>query len=153
MNESEYIKVRLDHQIRWYDDKSSKAQYRYKALRRFEIVAAAAIPLIAGFGEGIMPVTLVVGLLGAAIAIASSLEALNKYHEQWTEYRTTCESLKHEKFLFLTSAQPYSDSSSYALLVQRVESLISKENSEWLRYTKTPSQNGSSSSQAVGGEN
>ncbi|EAZ97557.1 DUF4231 domain-containing protein [Marinobacter sp. ELB17] len=139
MNKDEYIEFRLDHQIGWYDKNSSSAQFKYKYFRRFEIISAAAIPLIAGFGTGIVPVNLILGILGAAIAVASSFEALSKYHEQWIEYRTTCESLKHEKFLFLSGAEPYCEENSYRLLVQRVESLISKENSEWFRYTKKPS--------------
>lgn len=144
MSEDEYIDLRLDGQIEWYDKKSLDAQFKYKFFRRFEIISAAAIPLIAGFGTGIVPVNLILGSLGAAIAVASSFEALSKYHEQWIEYRSTCESLKHEKFLFLSGAEPYCEENSYHLLVQRVEGLISKENSEWFRYTKKPSKKSNS---------
>ena len=88
MSEDEYIDLRLDGQIEWYDKKSLDAQ--------------------------------------------------------WIEYRSTCESLKHEKFLFLSGAEPYCEENSYHLLVQRVEGLISKENSEWFRYTKKPSKKSNS---------
>jgi ABC-type multidrug transport system fused ATPase/permease subunit len=136
MNEEEYISSRVDDQIGWYDRKSKTAQRWFKWIRSIEIVSAAAIPLIAGFAAEPFPVTLVVGLLGALIAITSSLVSLNQFQENWTEYRTTCESLKHEKFLFLTKAEPYHEDGSYRLFVQRVESLISKENSAWSQYTQ-----------------
>lgn len=136
MSEDEYISNRVNDQIDWYDRKSQKAQAWFKRLRTCEIVSAAAIPLIAGFATEPFPVTLVVGLLGALIAILSSIISLNQLQENWTEYRTTCESLKHEKFLFLTKAEPYHEEKSFRLFVNRVESLISKENSAWSQYTQ-----------------
>lgn len=136
MSEDEYISSRVDNQINWYDQKSQTAQCWFKWLRSIEIISASAIPLIAGFAKEPFPVTLVVGLLGALIAVISSLISLNQFQENWTEYRTTCESLKHEKFLFLTKAEPYHEKEPYPLFVQRVESLISKENSAWSQYTQ-----------------
>ena len=44
---------------------------------------------------------------------------------------TTCESLKKEKFLYLAEARPYDKSDRFNLLVERVESLISEENTNW----------------------
>ncbi|MEW8323545.1 MAG: DUF4231 domain-containing protein [Candidatus Thiodiazotropha taylori] len=136
MNEEEYISSRVDDQIGWYDKKSQKAQFWFKLLRGIEILSAAAIPIIAGFAKEPFPVTLVVGLLGALIAVITSIVSLNQFQENWTEYRTTCESLKHEKFLFLTNAEPYHEEEPFRLFVQRAESLISKENSAWSQYTQ-----------------
>jgi hypothetical protein len=44
--------------------------------------------------------------------------------------------LKHEKFLFLTGAEPYNVAEPFGLFVNRVESLISKENTQWKLYMK-----------------
>ena len=136
MNEESYLSDRVENQIAWYDDKSQLAQRRFKLLRGFEVIAAATIPLVAGFGKEPFPVSLFVGVLGTSIAIASTIISLNQYQENWTEYRTTCESLKHEKFLFLTKAEPYDKEEPFLLFVQRVEGLISKENSSWSKYTQ-----------------
>lgn len=136
MDEEKYIADRVDNQIDWYDKKSQSAQFRFKFLRCIEILSAAAIPLIAGFAKDPFPVTLILGGLGALIAVISSVISLNQYQENWTEYRTTCESLKHEKYLFLTKAEPYHEEEHYRLFVQRVESMISKENSAWSQYTQ-----------------
>lgn len=141
MNEEEYIEVRVDDQIGWYDKKSQKSQFWYKLLRGAEIVAAAAIPLIAGFSVDPFPMALVLGILGASIAVISAVISLNQLQENWTEYRTTCESLKHEKFLYLTKAEPYHEEESFRLFVQRVECLISKENSAWSQYTQASIEN------------
>ncbi len=47
MNEEEYLKLRLDDQIDWYDGKSSAAQKCSNACVRVEIVLAAIIPVLA----------------------------------------------------------------------------------------------------------
>lgn len=141
MNDEEYITSRVDDQIGWYDRKSQSAQCWFKWFRGAEIIAAAAIPLIAGFAADPFPVTLVVGILGASIAVISAAISLNQFQENWTEYRTTCESLKHEKFLYLTKAKPYHEEEPFRLFVQRVESLISKENSAWSQYTQANLEN------------
>jgi len=137
MTEEEYMSSRVEDQISWYSRKSQRAQTWFKLLRGTEIVAAAAIPVIAGFAKDPFPATLVVGLLGAVIAVISSVISLNQFQENWTEYRTTSESLKHEKFLYLTKADPYHEEEPFRSFVQRVESLISKENSTWSQHIQS----------------
>ena len=137
MTPDEYIAERVDDQIAWYDQKSQGAQRWFKRFRGLEIISAGAIPLFAGFGGGSTWSIIVVGVLGAVVAILASLLSLNQFQENWIEYRTTCESLKHEKYLFLTNAEPYNEEDPFGLFVQRIESLISKENSAWSQYTRS----------------
>jgi hypothetical protein len=136
MNEDEYIASRVDEQIGWYDKKSRSAQHWFKRLRGTEIVAAAAIPVIAGFASDPFPVAFVVAVLGASIAVISAAIGLNQFQENWTEYRKTCEALKYEKFLYLTRADPYHEEDAFRLFVQRVESLLVNENRAWSQYTQ-----------------
>ena len=70
--------------------------------------------------------------------IASLLGLLN-LQEHWIEYRATAESLRREKFLFLTQTEPYDKDDAFHLLVQRVEALSSKENAEWAQSMMKPS--------------
>ncbi len=56
---------------------------------------------------------------------------LYKYKENWIKYRTTTESLKYERFLYLDKTEPYEGEDPFPLLVRRVASLISMENTEW----------------------
>jgi len=136
MDEQEYIKVRLEDQIDWYSKKSQSNQKWFKSLRLIEIVSATLIPFLAGIGQSFPCYRIIIGCLGVIIAISAGLGALNKFQENWIEYRTIVETLKHEKYLFQTKCKPYDDKNSYQRLVQRVESLISKENSQWSRYSK-----------------
>lgn len=137
MTEEEYLNQRLEDQIDWYSTKSSLCQSRYKALRIVEIVAAAIIPLLSGMGEQVPCGPWIIGSLGVLIAIAAAVGGLFKYHENWIQYRATSEALKHERFLFLTRVAPYDAENSFQVLVQRVEGLISNENSTWTQTVKS----------------
>ncbi|WP_080931446.1 DUF4231 domain-containing protein [Xanthomonas arboricola] len=143
MEANDYIEERVQDQIYWYDKKSKSAQRTFKVLRLAEVVFAAIIPLIAGFEifGGSSP--FVVSILGACIAVCAALIGLGNYQENWVEYRTTCESLRHEKYLFLTKTEPYDVDQAYGLFVKRVEGLVSKENSVWSQHIRTQSTKGS----------
>jgi len=139
MNEEEYVAQRVDDQIAWYDEKSHTSQRSYKWLRVVEIIAAAAIPFLSGYiSAATPPIQIVVGFLGFLVAVIAGLIGLCQFQEKWINYRTTCESLRHEKYLFLTKTDPYDIDVPFPLFVQRVESLISTENTRWSQMTKAP---------------
>ena len=142
MTPDQYLQERLEPQIDWYDSKSLRNQRIFKRLRMVEIVAAALIPLISGAMLSDPRIHLlsaiIIALLGVTIAITAGFLSLGQYQEHWIEYRTTCESLKKEKFLFQTRVEPYNGETAFALLVQRVETLVSKENTNWAQYMMKP---------------
>ena len=120
---------RLDDQIGWYDKRSRYNQRLYKSLKVTAIVAAALVPLLAGFRAS----PFATGALGALIVVLESLQSLNQYQANWINYRATCELLKHEKYLYAGKAGPYSTSAApHALLAERAESLISQEHAKWV---------------------
>lgn len=128
MTEADPTLGRLEDQINWYDRKSNYCQRVYKWLKVIEIVAAALVPLTAGLH---MPAA-VTGSLGVLIAVLEGLLQLNQYHHNWIAYRSTCETLKHEKYLYLANAGPYSTATSaHVLLAERIESLVSQEHATW----------------------
>ncbi len=121
---------RLEDQIAWYDRKSTANQHTFKRIKVTEIVAAALIPFLAVFREGY--VTYLTAALGVLITVLEGLLHLNQYQQNWTSYRSTCEELKHEKFVFLGNAAPYANvADPRALLAERIESLVSQEHAKW----------------------
>src|SRR5262245_48309564 len=113
--------ARLEDQINWYDVKSARAQKRFKTLKILQLVTAGAVPLIAI--SSIPFSNLVTAVLGLAILIFEGLQQLNQYQANWISYRSTCEALRHEKFLFLGKAGPYkSEANPQSILAERVES-------------------------------
>lgn len=130
VNTDDPIFVRLEEQIAWYDRKSSQAQKAYKRMKMVEIFAAAVIPFLAGMH--VPEAAWITGALGVLITIFEGVLHLNQYQQHWTDYRTTCEALRHEKFLYLADAAPYGDAANVrAILAERVEALVSRENAQW----------------------
>ncbi|HYJ88518.1 MAG TPA: DUF4231 domain-containing protein [Pyrinomonadaceae bacterium] len=144
MTPPEYIEKRLQDQIDWYSRRSSTSQATFKTLRRMEIVAAALIPFLSGLaisdGRYRLALTIAIGVLGLVVTVIAGFLSLGRYQENWTDYRTTSESLRKEKFLFETRVEPYGGEDAFNLLVQRVETLISKENTNWGQYIMRPDQ-------------
>lgn len=137
MNEEEYLSKRLEDQINWYDGKSIWHQKWLKRLQVYQIVAASLIPILVYYvNNNSTTMRPLVAIIGASIAIASGIIGLYKFQENWLDYRTTCESLRHEKFLYLTCSEPYNIENAFSLLVNRVETLISKENTNWAQYMR-----------------
>jgi Protein of unknown function (DUF4231) len=134
----EYIEQRLNDQIGWYDRKSVTNQRWFRQLRFVEIVVAATIPFLSGFAGNSLPIKIAIGTLGVVVAVIASLLGLLQLQEHWIEYRATAESLRKEKFLFLTQTDPYDKDDAFHLLVQRVEGLLSKENTDWAQSMVKP---------------
>lgn len=73
------------------------------------------------------------GTLGALIAVIESAQQLFQFAHNWNNYRSTCEALKHEKYLHMARAGPYRCAQNPdVLLAENVEALISKEHAQWI---------------------
>ena len=120
---------RLEDQIGWYDKKSASNQTLYKWCRGIVLVSAALIPLSANFPI----VDFLPAWLGALIVVVEGFQQLNQYHQNWTSYRSTCEALKHEKYLWVANAGPYAAAENpHALLAERIEAIIAQEHTKWV---------------------
>lgn len=128
--EADPIIERLEHQIAWYDRESVTNQRIFKRIKVIEISAAAMIPLLSAFNLPRM--MWVTGGLGVLITVLEGTLHLNQYQQNWISYRSTCESLKHEKYVYLGNASPYASAvDPHALLAERIESLVSQEHAKW----------------------
>jgi hypothetical protein len=114
---------RLDDQLAWYERRERRnqrvvlpAQGRADRHRRRHSVAA-------GTGASAW----ITGSLGATIVVLEGVQQLFQFQQNWIRYRATTESLKHEKYLFLSRAGPYTDpTSTDAVLAERVEGLVTQ---------------------------
>jgi len=131
MDKDTYLKTRVEEQINWMEKKSKLNQRWYKILKLIELLSAAAIPFLAGFYKLYSYFPLLTGILGIVIVLCNGLQQLYRFHENWITYRTTIESLKREKFLFESGAEPYNDGDSFGLFVQHFEELLANENKKW----------------------
>lgn len=55
-----------------------------------------------------------------------------RFHDNWLNYRGICESLRKEIYLYNSRINDYSNRDPEAIFINRVESIISKENTVWI---------------------
>jgi hypothetical protein len=92
---------RLEDQICWYDRKSQTAQRRYKILKLAQASIAGLIPLGSALPIPEPQFKSITAILGLLVLIIEAVQQLNQDQQNWIAYRSTCEALKHEKYLYL----------------------------------------------------
>jgi len=137
-----YLSERYENQINWYDSKSSENQKKYKRTQMMVIVLSAMTPVLIEFNDKLTTLSLfhLATVTSVIVAILTTLLKTFKYQENWLTYRTTCETLKKEKYFFDFDLGEYASAhNKQALFVERVESLISRENTIWINSQKIES--------------
>ncbi len=132
---SKYLTERYEDQIGWYDRKAASNQMIYRWLQWSLIALAAITPVLIEF----KPQLLIAGwvqwatVTSAIVAILTAGLKTFKYQENWINYRTTCETLRKEKYFHEAGLGEYAGAEDkQALFVDRVESLVSRENTMWV---------------------
>lgn len=129
-----YINERLEDQIKWYNQKSSSNQNRFKKCKWAEMALGGIIAVLTPAITNCELIKYIIAASSAGIVILVALHGLHNFHENWIEYRKTSELLKNEKYTYLNKAGVYkelSDDERFILLVERCESIISHENINW----------------------
>ncbi|MGH3884771.1 MAG: DUF4231 domain-containing protein [Pseudonocardiaceae bacterium] len=118
---------RLEDQLGWYDRKSVAAQQAYKRVKLSQLIVGAAVPVFAGLQVS----AALTATLAAFVVVAEGAQQLYQWQTNWVLYRGTAEALKHEKYLYLAAAGPYSGADRQRVLAERLEGLVSQEHAKW----------------------
>lgn len=132
--QEDYLKNRLDDQIKWYGKKSKTNQNWHKRLQTIKVILAVSIPVVTLFINDEFLLKIVVAVLGALIAVLESVARLNSYKELWITYRMISEALKRERILFDAAVEPYNGDNAFKVLVGRCEKIMATENTEWSKF-------------------
>lgn len=127
-----YFKRRYKKQIEWYAGKARRYKKLYHLFQWSVIVLSAITPVLVALSAGgtIRWLTVAVSSL---VAIGTTSLKTFKYQEKWINYRTTAETLKKEEYFYKAGAGAYQEARDpESLFVERVENLISRENTLWL---------------------
>jgi hypothetical protein len=128
----EFIETRLKPQIDWYDKKSIQNKRFAYLFNIITIFCGALTPIFAAIDFKDLTI-----VFGVVVAISLGLLKFCKFEEHWHNYRTTCETLRKEEIFFKFSSDVYANATNpQQLFVERVESLISRENTLWLCTVK-----------------
>ena len=132
------IGERLEGQIKYHENKSSKYQRYYKRIKTIEIIAAAMIPVLSALHVADKPdyatytLAIATALLGVLITIFEGILQLYQFQQIWITSRATAEAMNHEKFMYLAKAGAYATAPNpLSLLAERIETIGSQENAKW----------------------
>ncbi len=135
-----YVTDRYQDQIRWYDQKAVANQRIYSRLQWPLLVLAAVTPVLieVDLRELGFPLAHLATATSVVVAVLTASLKTFKYQENWIAYRTTCETLRKEKRYYDARLGEYRQAEDpEALFVERVEDLISRENTMWVTTHKT----------------
>ena len=133
---------RLEDQLAWYSSKSSSCQRIFKQCKLVELVVAAAVPVLAALSAE----AAVTASFAAVVVVLEGAQQLYQWQTNWVLYRATAEALKHERYLYLAQAGPYTGADRDRVLAERVEGLVSQEHAKW---TEARSHDASQGTQAA----
>ncbi|MEW6238379.1 MAG: DUF4231 domain-containing protein [Candidatus Omnitrophota bacterium] len=127
----QYLKERYEDQIRWYSNRSSQNKRYYQWFQWGAIVISTSVPvLVISMPDKYKWFTAILSII---LAIATSALKTFKFQENWINYRTISETLKKEKYFYDAEISEYATAEDKEqLLVERVETLISRENTLWV---------------------
>lgn len=120
----------------WYGIHARRNRMVYNVLKGFQIVCAAAIPVVAIASRSEIQRWTTAGL-GALIGIVEGFLQLGQYQQNWLQYRGTREALKREELLHEGRVGPYAGvADPDSLYVERCDSIMSGETVQWLQSQK-----------------
>lgn len=137
---NKYLEERYHSQIDWYDNNSLKNKKIYEKLQFGLIIFSASTPVFIAIQ--MYPSThswlkWIPIFTSVIVAILASVIKTFKFQENWLNYRTICETLKKELYFFEANIGDYKDvETKEALFVEKVENLISRENTLWINILK-----------------
>jgi len=134
-----YIRERYQNQLDWYDEKAIRNQMLSRCVKLGLIATSALTPvmLVSHFMEHVWWL--------AALALASAVATLLitgfmgafQFEEHWLRYRSTCENLRSEFYVYQSGTDLYRDAHDKdALFVERVEEILSHERRSWRERTR-----------------
>lgn len=113
---------RLIDQRNWYDRKSQHCQRWYKRLKIAQVTLAVLVP-----ATSLLPsdcAKWAASIAGILIAVLEAAQQMNQYSTLWVTHRATAERLKHEQYLFLSSAGPYKGLAEADRLLRAMDPMI-----------------------------
>ncbi|WP_299290183.1 DUF4231 domain-containing protein [Nitrosopumilus sp.] len=137
---NKFVEERYKKEILWYDTNSQKNQKIYRSMQWTLIILSALTPVLIAIDFGLTEygyLKWISVFTAVIVAVFTGVLRTFKYHENWINYRNICETLKKEIHLYNGDVGEYASSNDKkSLFVERVESLISRENNLWLTTFK-----------------
>lgn len=133
MNPEQYLKDRVEDQLKYFEKAANKEKSKHIIYQILIIILALLIPVMNNVDlKGVGDLTNLVTILALVLAILTGIANFRKFGDLWLSYRTTEESIKREKFLFLTLSGKYADNdAAFSEFVSTMELILSAEHNKF----------------------
>ncbi len=126
--------------LEYYDDRANKNRFWYRVCSVYVLVVSIAItPILMLFVKPadiwslVLDGKTIAAIFSPTVALVAGLQAHFRCHDNWLRYRATWDALTHEIHWHDAQVGPYFNAGErHALFVERVESIILNEGSDWL---------------------
>jgi len=127
----DYLRDRVDDQIRYFDSSAIRNQRSYRILKRTSIICNITTTMTIALAFTVpdeYKVTMgIVALVLSTLVLATyQWEEFENYGAKWEKFRLVAEQLRSERHLYLNKAGRYTadDATNHRSLVEAVESVI-----------------------------
>lgn len=133
IDKNNYIKKRLNDQIKWYENNAKKMKNKFGFFSIMIIFANSIIPIFVLLSEEFdLKFKVVVISLSSIASISTAVLQLFKYQELWVKYRLTSQLLEKEKVSYETKINKYKNNTeAEELLITTCEELMGNEIDKW----------------------
>jgi hypothetical protein len=126
-----YLNGRWQSQKAYYSKQSSQNKRRHQVMLLLASIGALIVPFLLGFEE--IP-NIIPAIISLTVGIATILENVFRFGDNWLNSRRAAEALKRERSLYDAQVYPYNDeSSAFGKFVRRVESVVSAEVKDFIQ--------------------
>lgn len=132
-----YIEHRWYSQWSFFDKKANENKNRYYRTQLIVGIGSVTVPVLVGINaEGIADSVLyfVTVIISLAVAMATAVESLYTFGDNWRSYRSAAENLHQEKSLYDVKAGRYANNpQAFMRFVERIEEIIAQQNGRWIQ--------------------
>lgn len=132
-----YIEHRWYSQWSFFDTKATENKNRYYRTQLIVGIGSVSVPVLVGINAvGIAQQILyfVTVFISLSVAMATAIESLYTFGDNWRSYRSAAEDLRQEKSLYDVKAGKYANNrQAFVRFVERCEEIIAQQNGRWVQ--------------------
>lgn len=125
-----YYMDQWKQQQEYHSKKAKDFKQRHQLLQTIIVVGALVVPIALNM-DGISP--FIPTAISLVVALATGLENVYRYGEQWVTFRRTSEMLKREQRMYIARAEAYTGANPFDVFVQRVEGILGEQNQTFVQ--------------------
>jgi|GEM_PF-917027 len=132
-----YIEHRWYSQWSFFDTKATENKNRYYRTQLIVGIGSVSVPVLVGInatGLAAQVLYFVTVFISLSVAMATAIESLYTFGDNWRSYRSAAEDMRQEKSLYDVKAGRYaSNKQAFIRFVERCEEIIAQQNGRWVQ--------------------